>query len=147
MYRLRNGALEALLAHPGGPLYARKDEGFWTIPKGEYDDGEDALTAARREFREETSVEAPADAEYRDLGEITQKGGKVVRAWAFAGDADTSKMVSNTFEMEWPPRSGKVCRFPEVDRCAFFTIKQAINKIKQAQAPLLERLRRAIEGA
>jgi predicted NUDIX family NTP pyrophosphohydrolase len=142
MYRERSGSIETLLAHPGGPLFARKDDGHWTIPKGEYATDEDALAAARREFTEETSFATPADAAaFIDLGEITQKGGKVVRAWAFAGDCDPARAVSNTFEMEWPPRSGRTQSFPEMDRCAFFTLKLAREKIKPTQIPLLDRLK------
>jgi predicted NUDIX family NTP pyrophosphohydrolase len=145
MYRLREGMLEVLLAHPGGPLFARKDEGHWTIPKGEYDPGEDALTAARREFQEETGLPAPAAATaFIDLGAIRQTGGKVVQAWAFRGDCDPATIVSNTFEMEWPPRSGRMQTFPEVDRCAFLGLEHASRKIKPAQVPFLDRLRSAL---
>ncbi len=140
MYRVRQGAIEVLLAHPGGPLFAKKDDGHWTIPKGEYGDDEDALAAARREFREETGIEPDSTGTFIGLGEIEQKGGKRVRAWAFEGDCDVSKIISNTFEMEWPPRSGRKQAFPEVDRCAFFSIEDAKRKIKQTQIPLLERL-------
>lgn len=139
MYRvLRDGAIEVLLAHPGGPLFARKDDGHWTIPKGEHDNNEDALQAAQREFSEETGLRPTPP--FLPLGEITQKGGKVVRAWAFAGDCDPMTLVSNTFEMEWPPHSGKMQAFPEVDRCEFFSLKNARRKIKQAQTPLLDAL-------
>jgi predicted NUDIX family NTP pyrophosphohydrolase len=138
MYRICDGALEVLLAHPGGPLFAKKDDGHWTIPKGEHDDDEDALAAAQREFAEETGIQPRGP--YLDLGEITQKGGKIVRGWAFAGECDPAAIVSNTFQMEWPPRSGRMQSFPEVDRCDFFTLDQARRKIKEAQAPLLDRL-------
>jgi predicted NUDIX family NTP pyrophosphohydrolase len=139
MYRICNGALEVLLAHPGGPLFAKKDDGHWTIPKGEYDDDDDALAAAQREFTEETSIQPRGP--FIDLGEITQKGGKVVRAWAFAGECDPAAIASNTFKMEWPPRSGRTQSFPEVDRCDFFTLDEANRKIKEAQSPFIERLK------
>lgn len=139
MYRMRSGVLEVLLAHPGGPLFASKDKGHWTIPKGEYDDDEDALAAACREFQEETGWTARGP--FIPLGEITQKGGKVVSAWAFEGDGDPATVVSNTFEMEWPPRSGRTQAFPEVDRCAYFTMKDAEMRIKERQIPLLHALR------
>jgi predicted NUDIX family NTP pyrophosphohydrolase len=141
MYRLGGGGgtIEVLLAHPGGPFFAKKDEGHWTIPKGEYFDSEDPLEAAQREFAEETGLNAAGP--FIDLGEITQKGGKRVRAWAFAGECDPATLASNMFELEWPPRSGLVQAFPEVDRCEFFTLAEAARKIKPAQAPLLEMLR------
>jgi predicted NUDIX family NTP pyrophosphohydrolase len=139
MYRVRVGVVEVLLAHPGGPLFAKKDHGHWTIPKGEHDDDEDALAAARREFHEETGVTAREP--FIPLCEIAQKGGKIVRAWAFQGDCDPAMIVSNTFDMEWPPRSGRMQVFPEVDRCAFFTLKEAEARIKDRQVPLLHALR------
>lgn len=139
MYRMRAGALEVLLAHPGGPLFAGKDKGYWTVPKGEYHDDEDALAAARREFQEETGWIARGP--FLPLGEITQKGGKVVCAWAFEGDGEPATSVSNTFEMEWPPRSGRMQTFPEVDRCAFFAINEAETTIKARQVPFLHALR------
>lgn len=138
MFRICNNELEVLLAHPGGPLYQRKDAGHWTIPKGEYEDSEDPLLAAQREFHEETGFLSQGP--FIDLGEIVQKGGKHVRAWAFKGDCDPASMVSNTFEIEWPPRSGLAQSFPEVDRCAFFSLPQAEVKIKPAQIPLLHGL-------
>lgn len=145
MYRVqgeRRATIEVLLAHPGGPLFAKKDDGHWTVPKGEYADDEDALEAARREFNEETGLTSSPP--FIDLGEIKQKGGKLVRAWAFEGDCDPATIVSNTFEMEWPPKSGKRQSFPEVDRCAFFTLAQARDKIKPSQVPLLDALERAL---
>ena len=138
MYRERDGAIEVLLAHPGGPLFANKDLGHWTIPKGEYDEDEDPLEAARREFAEETGLTSLPP--YVVLGEIRQKGGKLVRAWAFKGDCDPATIVSNTFDLEWPPKSGKMRMFPEVDRCEFFSIEQAQRKIKESQIPLIEAL-------
>ena len=139
LHRTRGGALEVLLVHPGGPLWQRRDGGAWSIPKGEHDDGEDPLAAARREFEEELGV-APPDGPAHDLGEIRQKSGKVVRAWALAGDLDASASRSNTFRLEWPPRSGKLQEFPEVDRVEWFTLARAREKINPAQAELLQRL-------
>ena len=147
MYRITRGVLEVLLAHPGGPLFRNKDDGHWTIPKGEYEADEDALAATQREFAEETSVQPPhARESFIDLGEITQKGGKIVRAWAFEGDCDAAKLVSNTFEMQWPPKSGRMQSFPEVDRCEFFTIVLAARKIKESQRPLLINLERQVSA-
>jgi predicted NUDIX family NTP pyrophosphohydrolase len=140
VFRVRDGALEVLLAHPGGPLFRHKDDGHWSIPKGEPEDGEDLLTAARRETREEVGVEVAGP--LVPLGSITQRGGKVVHAWAAAGDLpDGAPVPSNTFEMEWPPGSGRVAEFPEVDRARFFRLEEARGKVKEAQWPLLERLR------
>jgi predicted NUDIX family NTP pyrophosphohydrolase len=138
MYRVADGAPEVLLVHPGGPFFAKKDEGAWTIPKGVLDPGEDALACAKRELREETGI-VPPETSYAPLGSIKQAGGKVVQAWAFAGDW-SGVLVSNTFELEWPPRSGKKRAFPEVDRAAFFTIEEARRKMNPAQAPFLDRL-------
>jgi predicted NUDIX family NTP pyrophosphohydrolase len=138
MYRVADGAPEVLLVHPGGPFFAKKDEGAWTIPKGEIDASEDALACAKRELQEEIGIAAP-DATYASLGSIKQAGGKVVQAWAFEGDWD-GVLVSNTFELEWPPRSGMKRAFPEVDRAAFLTIEEARRKMNPAQAPFLDRL-------
>ena len=115
MYRHRDGALEVLLVHPGGPFFAKKDAGAWSVPKGIVENGEADLDAARREFEEETSFAVTTE-RFLELGEVRQKGGKRVRAWAFEGDCDPSEFESNTFELEWPPRSGRVRAFPEVDR-------------------------------
>lgn len=143
LYRRRHG-VEVLLVHPGGPLWAKKDEGAWSIPKGEYDSsGEDALAAARREFEEEIGHPAP-NGEPHDLGEITQRAGKVVRAFAMEGDFDPAVVTSNTFELEWPPRSGRIGRFPEVDRAAWFDLDEARRRLNPAQAELVDRLERAI---
>ena len=136
LYRRREGALEVFLAHPGGPFWARKDLGAWTIPKGEIDDGEDPLEAARREFAEEIGVRL--DGEFRELDPIRQKGGKLVLAWAVEGDCDPAAVRSNLFSMEWPPKSGKLAEFPEVDRAAWFTLEEAKAKILPSQLPLLE---------
>jgi len=145
--RVDGGSVEVLLAHPGGPLWAAKDVGAWSIPKGEADDGEseadDLLAVARREFEEETGHPAP-DGDALELGEIRQKGGKVVIAWALEGELDPSLAVSNTFEMEWPPRSGRTAAFPEIDRVEWFDLDTARIKVKAAQIPLLERLAEAV---
>jgi predicted NUDIX family NTP pyrophosphohydrolase len=132
-------SLEVLLVHPGGPFWARRDAGAWSIPKGEYEPGEDALTAARREFAEELGV-APPDGPADDLGEVRQKSGKRVNGWAIAGDLDTRAITSNTAVIEWPPRSGKTLEVPEVDRAEWFTVAVAREKINPAQVALLERL-------
>ena len=138
MYRVHDGKLQVLLAHPGGPFCANKDEDVWSIPKGEVELGEDLLECAQREFKEETGV-SPAGP-FIALTPITQKGGKVVHAWAFEGDCDSSAIVSNTFTMEWPPRSGKQMEFPEIDRAEFFDVVAARRKFKAAQMPLMEEL-------
>ena len=137
MYR-RFGRLEVFLVHPGGPHFAKKDLGAWTIPKGEYLKDELPLEAAKREFQEETgfSVSGP----FLDLGSITQKGGKIVTAWAFEGNCDPAKMISNHCEIEWPPRSGRMIEIPEADRGAWFSIDEAKERIKSTQIPLLDRL-------
>ncbi|WP_161928777.1 NUDIX domain-containing protein [Gordonia crocea] len=133
------GGFEVLLVHPGGPFWARKDAGAWSIPKGEYEAAEDPLAAARREFGEETGSPAPEGTEI-DLGEAVQRGGKVVRAFALRGDLDAAAVVSNTFEMVWPPKSGQVREFPEVDRAEWFTAADAADKLNPAQAVFLDRL-------
>ncbi len=132
------GELEVLLAHPGGPFWRARDEGAWTLPKGGYDDTEEALAAARREFTEETGLVAQPP--FAPLGEAVQKSGKRVQAWAVAGDCDPAQLCSNTFEMEWPPRSGRMQSFPEIDRIAWFGLAEARRKIIPAQAVLLNRL-------
>jgi predicted NUDIX family NTP pyrophosphohydrolase len=138
MYRIQEGELQVLLAHPGGPFFKNKDEGAWTIPKGEIDQGEDLLEAAKREFKEEIGVTPTGP--FIALTPITQKGGKIVHAWAFKGDCDPAAIVSNTFRIEWPPRSGRLTDFPEIDRAEFFDVAAAIRKIKAAQAPLIDEL-------
>ena len=132
--------IEVLLAHPGGPFWQNKDHGAWTIPKGEHDEGEDPLSAARREFEEETGCRSPADGPYVDLGEIRQKSGKAVRAWAFEGDFDPAALKSNTLPLQWPPKSGKYIIVPEVDCAGWFSAEEAKKKINPAQVELLERL-------
>ena len=146
MYRRTGGELQVLLVHPGGPYFANKDAGAWTLPKGEPAEGEDPLAAARREFCEETGVPVPPDAAMLPLAQVKQKGGKVVQAWAFEGDCDPSKCVSNTFRLEYPPRSGKFQEFPEVDKAAFFPIAEAKTRINAAQAELLARLEATLQG-
>ena len=138
LYRKRKDALEVFLAHPGGPFYVNKNSGVWGIPKGEIDEGEDALAAAQREFEEETGFKAGGP--FLLLTAVTQKGGKLVQAWAFEGDCDPEKMKSNTFTMEWPPRSGKQQEFPEVDRGAWFSLNEAKQVINPAQISFLEEL-------
>src|SRR3954465_13495810 len=139
LHRVRDCAREVLLVHPGGPFWAKRDLGAWSIPKGEYEDGEDARACALREFSEELGTPAP-DGDLAARGEVRQRGGKVVTAWALAGDADADAIRSNTFTMEWPPRSGKTREFPEVDRAAWFALAEARERILPAQAPLLDRL-------
>jgi predicted NUDIX family NTP pyrophosphohydrolase len=138
MYRLHKGELEVLLVHPGGPFWRKKDLGAWTISKGELEPGEEALEAARREFAEETGLQP--EGPFLPLTPVKQKAGKTILAWAFQGDCDPADIRSNTFPMEWPPRSGQMCEFPEIDRAAFFTIAEALPKINPAQTPLLEEL-------
>jgi predicted NUDIX family NTP pyrophosphohydrolase len=138
MYRRREGALEVLLVHPGGPFWARKDAGAWSIPKGEIDPTEEPLAAARREFTEETGF--PAEGHFHPLAPITQAGGKIVQAWAFEGDVDPAALQSNTFSIEWPSRSGRQKTFAEVDRAAWFPLDVARRKINLAQAALLDEL-------
>jgi predicted NUDIX family NTP pyrophosphohydrolase len=146
MYRRRGDALEVLLVHPGGPFWARRDEGAWTIPKGEIIQGSDAnpLATACREFEEETGM-APKGP-FVALTPVRQKGGKVVHAWAFTGDCDPTTLRSNMFTMEWPPRSGKFAEFPEVDRAAFFGLAAARSKLNPAQVAWLDELVRALAG-
>jgi predicted NUDIX family NTP pyrophosphohydrolase len=134
---------EVLLVHPGGPFFARKDAGVWSIPKGEYDDGDDPLACALREFEEETGTCLEGDAAV-ELGTIVQRGGKRVTAWAIEGDIDATATHSNTFVMEWPPRSGVQREFPEVDRAEWFTVAEAREKLVPAQVELVERLVEAV---
>ena len=139
MYRFKSSELLVFLAHPGGPLFENKDEGHWTIPKGEVPLGETLLDTAIREFEEETGIRPHGP--FVELGSIRQKGGKLVHAWAFEGDWDeSSPLRSNTFEMEWPPRTGNRQHFPEVDRALFFPLAEARQKLKGSQWPLVERL-------
>jgi len=142
MYRFRNGQLEVFLVHPGGPFWAKKDLGAWSIPKGEYEAGEKPEDAAAREFQEETGFAVPGG--LRELGVVKQAGGKIVSAWCCEGDCDPADLVSNTFEMEWPPRSGRSMNFPEVDRGAWFSMAAAREHILKSQAELLDRLERLL---
>lgn len=137
-YKLVAGEPRVLLVHPGGPFWAKKDAGVWSIPKGEYGPGEDALAAAIRELGEETGMKP--EGEFHPLGEIVQKTGKVVTAWACEGDFDPATLSSNLCEIEWPPKSGKRLSIPEVDRAEWFTLEEARAKMNPAQVPLLDRL-------
>jgi predicted NUDIX family NTP pyrophosphohydrolase len=139
LFRRRGSGVECFLVHPGGPFWARKDLGAWSLPKGLIDPGEDPLDTARREFTEETGVAAPAGP-FLPLGEVRQAGGKVVAAWAAEGDLDPDAIRSNTFRLEWPPRSGREKEFPEVDRAAWFSPAEAHRRILAGQAPFLDRL-------
>jgi predicted NUDIX family NTP pyrophosphohydrolase len=139
MYRFQNGKLQVLFAHPGGPFYRNKDNGFWTIPKGEFAPDENGLDAAIREFTEETGITPRG--EFVPLGSVKQKSGKTVQAWAFAGDWDETEPVkSNTFELEWPPHSGNKQTFPEIDRALFFSVPEALEKVNEAQREFILRL-------
>ena len=138
LFRLVNKKPELFLVHPGGPFWAKKDEGAWSIPKGEFDDSEDALEAAKREFSEETGVNI--EGEFIVLSPAKQKSGKTVYAWAVEGDIDPSKIKSNHFEMEWPPRSGKMKSFPEIDKAGWFDVKEALQKINSGQASLIREI-------
>ena len=139
LYRLADGAPEVLLVHPGGPFWARKDAGAWSIPKGEHGDDEDAQAAALREFEEETGTSL-APAALDELGTVRQRSGKHVTAWAVEGDLEADSIQSNTFEMEWPPRSGRKATFPEVDRAGWFGLDAAREKLNPAQVAFLDRL-------
>lgn len=145
LYRMTGAAPEVLLVHPGGPFWAKKDAGAWSIPKGEYGEGEEPRACALREFEEELGVAPPAG-ELVALGEITQRNRKVVSAWALQGDLDPVAVRSNTFTIEWPPRSGTQREFPEVDRAGWFTVAQAREKLVGAQVELVERLLERLRG-
>lgn len=145
MYRRHGGRLQVLLVHPGGPFWRNKDEGAWSIPKGEVAEGEDLLECARREFKEEVGIKP--EGEFVALTPIRQKGGKVVHAWAIDGNLDTASIRSNTFKMEWPPKSGKTVEFPEVDRGEFFDLDAAKMRINPAQATLLDELRLLVNSS
>ena len=138
LYRIRNKQLQVFLVHPGGPFWAKKDLGAWSIPKGEIEEGEEPLKVAAREFEEETGQELLGN--FTPLQPIKQKGGKTIMPWTLEGDADENKIVSNTFEMEWPPKSGKMKTFPEIDRAAWFTVDEAKEKINPAQMAIIEEL-------
>ena len=145
LYRWRRSRLEVFLVHPGGPFWARKDLGAWTIPKGEFAAGEDALLAARRELLEETGISV--DGEFIALAPIRQKGGKIVQAFAIRGDADPAGIASNRFVIEWPPRSGRQQEFPEVDRAGWFELAEAEQKLLASQRGLLAELARLLGKA
>jgi predicted NUDIX family NTP pyrophosphohydrolase len=142
MFRRLGDELEIFLVHPGGPIWAKKNKGAWTIPKGEYEEDENPLAAARREFEEETGFKAAG--EFLDLGTIKQKSGKRVAAWAFEGDCDPANLKSNQCEIEWPPRSGRRLEIPEVDRGSWFSLEKARQYIREEQCALLDNLRRAL---
>lgn len=139
VFRYWEGRIELLVAHPGGPYFVNRDLGAWTIPKGEYEVGEEPAAAARREFAEEVGVEPP-EGEWLDLGEVRQASGKRVRAFAVEGEVDLEGAASNEFEMEWPPDSGQIGRFPEVDRTEWFEVDEAVRRLNPSQAPLVARL-------
>jgi predicted NUDIX family NTP pyrophosphohydrolase len=143
MFRRCGGAPEVLLVHPGGPFWTKRDLGAWSIPKGEYTPGEDPLAAARREFEEETGISP--EGEFIPLSPCRQAGGKVVHAWAIEGDCDPTAIVSNTFVMEWPPRSGRQQEFPEIDRAAWFPLDIAKRKLVSGQVGLVDELSRLLE--
>ena len=145
MYRLVGGEVQVLLVHPGGPFFRNKDEGAWSIPKGEVEPGEDHLAAAIREFGEEIGV-TPTDP-FLPLTPVKQKGGKVVHAWAFEGDCDPGSITCNTFTMRWPPRSERLMEFPENDRAGFFGVAEARRKLNVGQVPLVDQLERVVKGA
>jgi predicted NUDIX family NTP pyrophosphohydrolase len=144
MYRIRGGRAQVLLVHPGGPFFRNKDRGAWSIPKGEAEPDEDLLEAARREFEEETGLEPSGP--YAALTPVKQSGGKAVHAWAFEGDRDLTRIVSNTFTMEWPPKSGRQAEFPEIDQCEMFDFDNARRKINPAQVALIDELEGILGG-
>jgi predicted NUDIX family NTP pyrophosphohydrolase len=145
LYRRRDNGWQVLLVHPGGPYWKRKDPGAWSIPKGEFEPGEDPLESAKREFTEETGL--PIAGNFVTLAPVKQAGGKVVHAFAVEADCDPAKIKSNTFSLEWPPRSGRFRQFPEVDRAGWFGLKEAAERIGKGQRPLLDQLRTLLEGA
>jgi predicted NUDIX family NTP pyrophosphohydrolase len=146
LWRRSGGRVEVLLGHPGGPFFAKKDDGVWSVLKGELEPGEDEYPVARREFEEETGHAAP-EGEPIPLGEVHQRGGKIVHAWALEGELDPATAESNTFEMEWPPRSGRTVEFPEIDLVAWFDLATARHRINPAQAAFLDRLVEALGGS
>lgn len=145
LYRMQSGGLEVLLVHPGGPFWGKKDEGAWFVPKGELNVGEEPLAGAKREFEEETGLKP--EGEFLALGSVKQKSGKTIVAWAFEGDCDPSSIKSNTFSIEWPPKSGRQQEFPEIDRAGFFTVPQAKAKMHPVEYPLVLRLHELLGDA
>lgn len=143
LYRMRGGGIEVFIVHPGGPFWAKKDYGAWSIPKGEYAEGEDSLAAAKREFHEETGFEV--NGSFRALAPLKQASGKLISAWAVEGDVDALSVKSNTFSLEWPPRSGKVQEFPEVDRALWCDLPTAQKKLLRGQRPFLDQLQQLLE--
>jgi predicted NUDIX family NTP pyrophosphohydrolase len=139
LFRRKNSGVEVMLVHPGGPFWAKKDVGAWSLPKGLADEGEDLLAAAKREFLEETG--AAVDGEFLDLGAHKQPSGKTIVAWACERDFDPALLKSNTFSLEWPPRSGRMAEFPEVDRAAWYSLEEALEKINKGQRPILAALK------
>ena len=146
MFRRRPSGLEVLLVHPGGPFFRNKDAGAWSIPKGEVESGEDLQAAARREFEEELGVRDDAAKPVLELSLVKLKSGKIIHAWATEGDLDTGAVTSNTFTMEWPPRSGHQVEFPEIDRAEFFPLAEARGKVNPGQVPLIHELERLLQG-
>jgi predicted NUDIX family NTP pyrophosphohydrolase len=146
LHRAGRGGREVLLVHPGGPFWAKRDDGAWSIPKGEFDDGEEPLSAALREFEEEIGSALAHVGELTELGEVRQRNRKVVSAWAAEGDVDAAAVRSNTFEMEWPPRSGRRQSFPEIDRAEWFPLARAREKLIEAQVAFLDRLEERVSG-
>jgi predicted NUDIX family NTP pyrophosphohydrolase len=140
LYRNHDGSVEVLIGHPGGPFWAKKDDGAWSVPKGEYDEADDPLACAIREFGEELGADPPDASEAVFLGELRQPGGKLVSAWALEGDLDVETVASNTFTMEWPPRSGRTAEFPEVDRAGWFDVETARRKLLRGQVAFVDRL-------
>lgn len=145
LYRMQSGQLEVLLVHPGGPFWSKKDEGAWFVPKGELNVGDEPLAGAKREFEEETGLKP--EGEFLALGNVKQKSGKTIVAWAFEGDCDPSSIKSNTFSIEWPPKSGRQQEFPEIDRAGFFTVPQAKAKMHPVEYPLVLRLHELLGDA
>jgi predicted NUDIX family NTP pyrophosphohydrolase len=143
VYRKVDGKVEVLIAHPGGPFFTKKDEGFWSLPKGLVDENEEAFAAAKREFEEEIGQPTP-ESEYINLGQIKRSDGKIIAAWAVEGEVDTYKVKSNTFEIEWPPKSSKRQQFPEIDKAEWFSLENAVPKLQLAQVVFLERLAEAL---
>lgn len=139
VYRKNGEAIEVLLVHPGGPFWSKKDLGVWSIPKGEYEEGKDPLETAKREFGEELGKDAPKS-NFVELGEVEQRNRKIVIAWAVEGDLNATKVKSNTFEVEWPPRSGRIQQFPEIDRAEWYTLDEAAKKLFSTQTIFLGRL-------